>query len=201
MLSNINFSRLSATKRSILSHHAGKQKSVSHFPGSLTRTRLVWIRAPFAHAPCAPRRLSTFGNVSTHQHPLRPLPPFLPLAALAANQPPAPTMSSSPAAKRRKLGGAGPPGTESPGPAKPQPLPESELGPLRDGETRQAAGSKGNFYTIQRKGFYYQCSCPAFKNQARTPWACRTCKHIKALRGEAAGLHRTSIESSTIVHL
>ena len=44
-----------------------------------------------------------------------------------------------------------------------------------------------NTYTLKRTGDSYFCSCPAWKNQHVNP---RTCKHLKALRGEAAELSR-----------
>jgi len=61
-----------------------------------------------------------------------------------------------------------------------------DLGPLADGGETEAQGSGSNVYKIQRKGNVYTCSCPAWKNQKGASGDMRTCKHIKALRGEAA---------------
>ncbi|CAB9505463.1 DNA ligase [Seminavis robusta] len=63
-------------------------------------------------------------------------------------------------------------------------------GNLADGETVQVPNSKGNgFYTIKNVGGTYSCSCPAWKNQ-KSPINARTCKRIKAFRGEQAEQQR-----------
>ena len=61
------------------------------------------------------------------------------------------------------------------------------LGPLADGESTEVAGSGANAYMLKRTGDSYFCSCPAWRNQHANP---RTCKHLKALRGEDAELAR-----------
>ncbi len=54
---------------------------------------------------------------------------------------------------------------------------------LEDGQTTQVRGSGSSVYEIRNTGGAYSCSCPAWRNQS-FPAHQRTCKHIKALRGE-----------------
>jgi DNA ligase 1 len=54
---------------------------------------------------------------------------------------------------------------------------------LEDGQTTQVRGSGSSIYEIRNTGGSYSCSCPAWRNQS-FPAHQRTCKHIKALRGE-----------------
>lgn len=60
---------------------------------------------------------------------------------------------------------------------------------LTDGASVEVKGSGASAYTIKNVGGAYSCTCPAWRNQGATPDR-RTCKHIKALRGEAAELAR-----------
>ena len=66
--------------------------------------------------------------------------------------------------------------------------PDDPLGPLADGESREVRGSGGNTYTLKRARGAYSCTCPAWVHQRGTPYGAkgRTCKHLKALRGEDA---------------
>ena len=61
--------------------------------------------------------------------------------------------------------------------------PDDPMGPLADGGLTTVAGSGASVYTIKRTGDSYYCSCPAWKNQSGAG-TMRTCKHLKALRGE-----------------
>lgn len=56
---------------------------------------------------------------------------------------------------------------------------------LADGASVEVQGSGSSKYTIKNVGGVYSCSCPAWRNQGG-PIDRRSCKHIKALRGEAA---------------
>lgn len=61
---------------------------------------------------------------------------------------------------------------------------------LADGETYEVPGKPpGKCYIIKNSGGVYSCSDPSWRNQG-APTNRRTCKHIKALRGEAAELLR-----------
>jgi len=56
---------------------------------------------------------------------------------------------------------------------------------LKDGETYEMQGSASRPYVIKNVGGVYSCSCPAWRNQNQPPER-RTCKHIRALRGDDA---------------
>ncbi len=56
---------------------------------------------------------------------------------------------------------------------------------LRDGEAVEIQGSARSPYVLKNVGGVYSCSCPAWRNQS-LPIERRTCKHIRALRGETA---------------
>ena len=60
---------------------------------------------------------------------------------------------------------------------------------LTDGASVEVKGSGASKYTIKNVGGAYSCTCPAWRNQGAAPDR-RTCKHIKALRGEAVELAR-----------
>jgi len=55
---------------------------------------------------------------------------------------------------------------------------------LEDGASVEVQGSSGT-YTIKNVGGVYSCTCPAWRNQSLGIEQ-RTCKHIRALRGDAA---------------
>lgn len=56
---------------------------------------------------------------------------------------------------------------------------------LADGESVEVQGSGKLPYVLKNTGGVYACSCPAWRNQS-TPIERRTCKHLRALRGDAA---------------
>jgi DNA ligase-1 len=60
---------------------------------------------------------------------------------------------------------------------------------LSDGASVEVKGSGSSKYTIKNVGGVYSCTCPAWRNVGGAIDR-RTCKHIKALRGEAAELAR-----------
>src|SRR5690349_16359096 len=60
---------------------------------------------------------------------------------------------------------------------------------LDDGASVEVQGSGTNKYTLKNVGGAYSCSCPAWRN-AGGPIDRRTCKHLKAYRGEAVELAR-----------
>ena len=55
---------------------------------------------------------------------------------------------------------------------------------LEDGATTEVKGSSG-MYTLKNVGGVYSCSCPAWRN-AGGALDKRTCKHLRAFRGEDA---------------
>ena len=55
---------------------------------------------------------------------------------------------------------------------------------LEDGESVEVQGSGSARYLLRNVGEVYSCSCPAWRNQSLAIER-RTCKHLKALRGEA----------------
>ncbi len=61
---------------------------------------------------------------------------------------------------------------------------------LEDGESIEVQGSGSNRYTLRNVGEVYSCSCPAWRNQS-LPIEKRSCKHLKAFRGEEAETLRT----------
>lgn len=60
---------------------------------------------------------------------------------------------------------------------------------LEDGETTQIQGSGSSVYTIKNIAGAYSCSCPAWLHQS-LPIERRTCKHIRAYRGDDAEKER-----------
>lgn len=56
---------------------------------------------------------------------------------------------------------------------------------LSDGETREVQGSGAKPYLLKNTGGVYSCSCPAWMHQG-VAIERRTCKHLRALRGDAA---------------
>ena len=60
---------------------------------------------------------------------------------------------------------------------------------LADGASTTVQGSGSNMYTLARRGDVYSCTCPAWRNQ-KGAGAVRTCKHLKAFRGEDAERQR-----------
>lgn len=67
---------------------------------------------------------------------------------------------------------------------------------LEDGQTTQVRGSGSSVYEIRNTGGAYSCSCPAWRNQS-FPAHQRTCKHIKALRGEQLEIERIQSTGAT----
>jgi len=67
---------------------------------------------------------------------------------------------------------------------------------LEDGEVAYAQGSAAEPYALKNTGGVYSCTCPAWRNQSATIDK-RTCKHLKALRGEARELERIGAGSSS----
>jgi DNA ligase-1 len=63
---------------------------------------------------------------------------------------------------------------------------------LEDGESVEVQGSGSSKYTLRNVGEAYSCTCPAWRNQSM-PLERRTCKHLKALRGEAVELARVGL--------
>src|SRR5207248_10145470 len=56
---------------------------------------------------------------------------------------------------------------------------------LADGETFEMKGSGAKPYELKNVGGVYSCTCPAWRNQS-IQIEKRTCKHLRALRGEGA---------------
>jgi len=56
---------------------------------------------------------------------------------------------------------------------------------LNSGEEVEVEGSSGNRYILSRNGDIYSCTCPAWKHGKEVEKR-RTCKHLKAYRGEIA---------------
>src|SRR5438552_10550272 len=59
------------------------------------------------------------------------------------------------------------------------------MGDLNDGESIEMKGSGAKPYVLKNIGGVYSCSCPAWRNQS-VAIERRSCKHIRALRGDAA---------------
>jgi DNA ligase-1 len=59
------------------------------------------------------------------------------------------------------------------------------LNDLADGETTTMQGSGAQPYILRNVGGVYSCSCPAWRNQGAAIER-RTCKHLRAFRGDAA---------------
>ena len=60
---------------------------------------------------------------------------------------------------------------------------------LADGATAEVQGSGAKPYVLKNTGGVYSCSCPAWRNQS-TAIERRTCKHLRAYRGDAAEVAR-----------
>ena len=60
---------------------------------------------------------------------------------------------------------------------------------LKDGESAEVQGSARTPYILKNVGGVYSCSCPAWRNQS-LPIERRTCKHLRAYRGEKAEQQR-----------
>ena len=56
---------------------------------------------------------------------------------------------------------------------------------LKDGETAEVQGSARTPYILKNVGGVYSCTCPAWRNQSVSIER-RTCKHLRAYRGEQA---------------
>jgi DNA ligase-1 len=56
---------------------------------------------------------------------------------------------------------------------------------LADGEAVEVQGSGSARYTLKNAGGVYSCTCPAWRNQS-VAIERRSCKHLRALRGDAA---------------
>ncbi|KAL1659539.1 hypothetical protein GGF50DRAFT_107403 [Schizophyllum commune] len=62
---------------------------------------------------------------------------------------------------------------------------------MPDGDEREVSSqSSSSTYKIKRTWDHYYCTCPAWRNQGGAPTNARTCKHLKALLGEAYELAR-----------
>ena len=59
------------------------------------------------------------------------------------------------------------------------------MGDLADGEQTQVSGSGSSVYTLKNSGGVYSCTCPAWMHQSLGIER-RTCKHLRALRGDEA---------------
>ncbi len=64
---------------------------------------------------------------------------------------------------------------------------------LKDGETIEIKGSAKSPYILRNVGGVYSCTCPAWRNQSLAIER-RTCKHLRAYRGEEAEKARTGGE-------
>lgn len=63
---------------------------------------------------------------------------------------------------------------------------------LADGEQTQVNGSGSSVYTLKNSGGVYSCTCPAWMHQSLGIER-RTCKHLRALRGDEAEQLRLGI--------
>lgn len=59
---------------------------------------------------------------------------------------------------------------------------------LADGEETRVKGSGSSSYTLKNSGGVYSCTCPAWRNQSLG--LVRTCKHLRAFRGDDAEIAR-----------
>ncbi len=60
---------------------------------------------------------------------------------------------------------------------------------IEDGEEVEVQGSAADPYVLKNTGGVYSCTCPAWRNQS-VAIDKRTCKHLRAVRGEAAEAKR-----------
>ncbi len=65
---------------------------------------------------------------------------------------------------------------------------------LESGESTQVKGSGSAVYTLKNDGGVYSCTCPAWLHQ-NAPIDRRTCKHLRAFRGDAAETERLGAEA------
>jgi DNA ligase-1 len=68
---------------------------------------------------------------------------------------------------------------------------------LADGQTVEVMGSGVKPYVLKNVGGAYACSCPAWRNQS-APVDRRSCKHLRALRGDAAEATRIGAETTPV---
>lgn len=59
---------------------------------------------------------------------------------------------------------------------------------LADGDSTEVKGSGSSVYTLKNSGGVYSCTCPAWRNQSLG--LIRTCKHLRAFRGDDAEIAR-----------
>jgi DNA ligase 1 len=65
------------------------------------------------------------------------------------------------------------------------PYPAVAMNDLADGEETRVQGSGSSVYTLKNSGGVYSCTCPAWMHQSLGIER-RTCKHLRALRGDEA---------------
>jgi DNA ligase-1 len=70
---------------------------------------------------------------------------------------------------------------------------ETFMPDLHDGESIEVKGSARLPYVLKNTGGVYSCTCPAWRNQS-VPIERRTCKHLRAYRGEKAEQDRIGSE-------
>ncbi|HTR53753.1 MAG TPA: DNA ligase [Kofleriaceae bacterium] len=66
---------------------------------------------------------------------------------------------------------------------------------IADGESVSVQGSGAQPYILKNIGGVYSCSCPAWRNQGG-PIDRRTCKHLRAVRGDLAETARIGVEAA-----
>lgn len=66
---------------------------------------------------------------------------------------------------------------------------------IEDGEIVEVQGSGASPYQVKNVGGVYSCSCPAWRNQS-VSIDVRTCKHLRAIRGEEAEAERCGGEQN-----
>lgn len=62
---------------------------------------------------------------------------------------------------------------------------ERELADIEEGQSVEVKGSAATPYVLKNTGGIYSCTCPAWRNQSLGIER-RTCKHLRAFRGQAA---------------
>jgi DNA ligase-1 len=65
---------------------------------------------------------------------------------------------------------------------------------LESGESTQVKGSGSAVYTLKNDGGVYSCTCPAWLHQ-NAPIDRRTCKHLRAFRGDAVETERLGADA------
>jgi DNA ligase-1 len=68
---------------------------------------------------------------------------------------------------------------------------------LADGDQTEIQGSGKAPYVLRNTGGVFSCTCPAWRNQS-VPIERRTCKHLKALRGEEVELKRIGSDGAAV---